>query len=477
MHINYRDDELKKYLKNKKVAVLGLGRSGISAVEALLKFEAIVFISEADKNAASSDSFKKINQIKRKYPLIKINHEFGTHSEKILDNDLIIVSPGVPFDHPVIKKAIKNGLPVWSELELGYRLTQFKHIAAVTGTNGKTTTVSLLGDMCMRDGKKTLVAGNIGNPLCNAVFSKIVFDMLVLEVSSYQLESIDSFHPNVSVILNLTNDHLARHKTMRNYAAAKERVFLNQTEKDFSILNADDPWCKSMENKTRAKVILFSERPMKMESVFYDNKIKKIIALFPSQSIEFPLPTHLPGLHNISNSCAAIACALKLNLSLKSIRASLMKFKGVEHRIEKVKIVRGITYINDSKGTNVDSTLKAIESFSEPMLLILGGQDKGGSYLPIKSIIHKINRSKERNKARIKGILLIGEASEKIFAELKGECDIFFCKTVKNAVKESYKRAVRGDIILFSPACASFDQFKNFEDRGKQFKQFVKDLQ
>jgi UDP-N-acetylmuramoylalanine--D-glutamate ligase len=462
-----RGDALREYLKGRKVSVVGLGQSGIAAARLLLKLGAHVFVSEFQPQSNLRPLPEDLCPGRGR----KIDYEFGGHSKKILRSDLVVVSPGVPLDHPVLRQALKQK-PVWSELELGTRLTFFKQCAAITGTNGKTTTVSLLGDMCRRSGRRTFVGGNIGQPVCGIVEANRNFDSAVLEVSSYQLESSSGFRPDVAAVLNLTNDHLHRHKTMQGYAQAKERIFRNQGSSDCSVLNASDPWCLKMAKDTRGMIVWFSAQKKLPAGVFYDASRKKIVAKFKglSRDLEFPLPAHLPGLHNIENACAAVACALGLGVPVRAISESLLNFPGVPHRLEPVQDRRGVRYVNDSKGTNVDSTLKAVQAYSRPLWLILGGQDKGGSYQPLKQ---EILRRKRSSKTAVKGAFLIGEAASKIAQALKGTCELIPCQTLDRAVRESSHKAVRGDIVLLSPACASFDQFKNFEDRGARFKQLV----
>ncbi len=450
--------------------MVGLGKSGLSAAQLLLGLKARIFVSDADPKIKvhSLPEF-----LRDAVDAGTADFESGEHSQKILKNDLIVVSPGADWNMPLLEKARRHGLAVWPELELGARLVDTGMIAAVTGTNGKSTTVSLLADMSIRALKKTLLAGNIGRPLCDFALQDEAFEVSVLEVSSYQLEGIDSFHPNVSAVLNLTEDHLQHHKTMDQYFAAKARIFLNQTEGDTAILNYDDPWCRKMRGMTKAKIIWISTQTHLKDGAYYDERRKRISVKNGSSFNEYPLPAHLPGLHNIENSCAAVAAAIALGISDRDIIASLQGFKGVEHRIEKVRTLKGVDYINDSKGTNVDSTLKALLSFDRPMWLILGGQDKGGSYRPIKNFILQ---SKRRGSS-VKGVALIGEAAPKIKAEL-GDCsEMIASGTLEQAVRDLSARAQKGDVVLLSPACASFDQFKDFEDRGRRFKQYVAGLE
>ncbi|MBI2119669.1 MAG: UDP-N-acetylmuramoyl-L-alanine--D-glutamate ligase [Elusimicrobia bacterium] len=457
---NLEGEKLKASLKFKNVAVLGLGKSGFAALNLLIKYKANVFLSELKDDPG----------LKKRFKNKKINCEFGSHSDHILKNDLIVISPGIPLDLPILQRARRCGIPVWNELELGLRLLKVKTIASITGTNGKTTTVSLLANIFKNAGKKVILAGNIGQPLTLFVKSQKKIDTVILEVSSYQLEALNKFHFQAACVLNLTNDHLHRHKTMQGYAKVKERIFLNQDPSDISVLNWDDPWCKKMARKVKGEEIWFSTETVLKHGVYWDKEKKKIIAKLKqsSQILSFNGPKYLHGLHNSANACAAIALSLGLKIKPKAIERSLQNFQGVAHRLEKVRVFKGISFLNDSKATNVDSTLKALEALDSPLWLILGGEDKGGSYLPLKKIIQE--------KKMVRGILLIGEAARKINSELKGLCKIFFSKTLQNAIKKTVELAQKGETVLLSPACASFDQFKNFEDRGDQFKAIVKSL-
>jgi UDP-N-acetylmuramoylalanine--D-glutamate ligase len=329
----------------------------------------------------------------------------------------------------------------------------------------KSETVVVFPLVPVTAGFQTLVAGNIGKPLCDFLRRAGRYEKIVLEVSSYQLEPNILFRPDVACVLNLTPDHLDRHRTLNAYAKAKEKIFMNQTSGDCAVINLDDAWCRKMRTG-RAKTVYISTKKTLRNGVFLDKNRSKIRYRCLGKSGFLPLPARLPGLHNIENACAASAMALALKVSPQDISKSLKNFGGVAHRLEDVKRVRGITFINDSKATNVDSTEKALQALSGPLWLILGGQDKGAPYKPLVPRIRK----------KVKGIYLIGEAAGKIKKDLRGTAPFFHSGTLANAVKDSFLRARRGDSVLLSPACASFDQFKSFEDRGDQFKSRVMEL-
>ena len=423
---------MKTDLKNKKVLVVGLGRSGVAAANLLVKQGSEVYASDQAKTSSSLSLSRKVHV------------ERGSHRFFSQAYDLIVVSPGVHWDHPFLLKSRWKGIPVWSEFELAYRLCRPKSIIAVTGTNGKTTTTALIGWLLKQAGKKVVVAGNIGIPL-SALLHKITPQtILVLEVSSYQLESAQVFHPQVGAFLNLTPDHLKRHGTMANYGRIKARLFAHMKRTDVAVLNHQDAWVK---RSTKA------------------HKVKKV--WFPNLNLK-KLADHtcLMGKHNALNVMAAVACVKAVGLRDTLIKKGLKSFKGVPHRLELVKRRGGVLYVNDSKATNVDSTRVAVQSYSNRLFLIMGGQHKGSSYKPLIPLLRK----------KVKKILTIGEAEEKIRRDLSRVAPVKACHTLKRAVQQAFHEASSGDVVLFSPACASFDQFKNFEVRGDAFKTLVKGL-
>ncbi len=453
----------------KKVAILGGARSGIACANLLESLGAKVFLSEIRQK----DEIKELKKLNK-----NIQTEFGEHSKEILNSDLVIPSPGVPLNLPVLEETKKRNIPIFSELEIAYRLINPKQVIAITGTNGKSTTVTLLGEI-FRQAKekkaltsKVIVAGNIGYPLSAAV-KKINSDtVLILEVSSYQLELIEKFRPHIAVILNLTPDHLERHQSLENYAKIKARIYENQNKDDFCIFNADDHYCKELAKDCPSQSIFFSRQKKLTEGVFFNGKkiVVNLSTYLPrrqaGQPINLSPALKIPGPHNLENVLVAVAVAVIAKIPEAIILRTINSFPGLEHRLEFVREVKGIKFINDSKATNPDSVLVALKSFNKKLILIMGGRDKGLPYTPLIPLI----------KEKVKALLLIGEAEEKIAYELQGTTQIIPCGTLKKAVKEAYRITRKGEIVLLSPACASFDQFRDFEQRGKIFKNLVKKL-
>ena len=433
-----------------KIAVLGLGKSGIACANLAVAKGYNVFASDSGK----TKTHKQMNLNK------KVETEFGKHSQKVLDCDIIIKSPGLPNELEILQQARKQEIPILSELDFALNFAKPKKIIAVTGTNGKTTTTTLIYEIIKKGYKNTFVAGNIGFPISEVVKKLNSKSILVLELSSYQLEDSPYFRPNISVSLNITPDHLKHHHTMANYVKAKANVFINQKKQDYAIYNFKDKYLKKSILKTNANKIAFNDNKQKncifyKDGIFYLKQGNKTVKLNPKINI--------PGKHNIDNILASIAASYIAGTKKSVIEKVISNFKGVEHRIEFVKEINGVKYYNDSKGTNVDSTKVALESFNKNIQLILGGQDKGSPYKPIFNLIKK----------KVKNIFLIGEATNIIKKQLKGSAPMTECNTLSNAIKKIHSVAKQGDIVLFSPACASFDQFNDFEHRGREFKKFV----
>ena len=448
-------------LKNKRVLVVGLGKSGMAAALFLRDKGARVTVSDARSMAALEKEIPGLLDA-------GIMVEAGGHGLLTFRRqDLIVVSPGVPYDTPELKQVRAFGLPIIGELELASRYLQGE-IVAITGSNGKTTTTSLLGKIFADAGRPTLVGGNIGTPVIELIAQSTPEAMNVLEVSSFQLETIEEFHPHIAVVLNITPDHLDRHGTFANYAAMKTRITENQTAEDFLVLNGEDPPTQMLAGKTKAQVFWFSgRRPIKQgafvhgESVlFLPREGAKAEPVMPVAEIS------LRGAHNVENVLAAVCAARLGGVAAESIRASVASFKAVEHRLEFVAAVGGVEFYNDSKATNVDATKKALEAFPGGVHLILGGKDKNSDYAELGDLIRE----------RVKFVYTIGSAAEKIERQLAGVVKIVSAGTLDAAVRTAAQDAVAGDVVLLAPACSSFDQFENYEQRGRVFKELVAQL-
>lgn len=435
----------------KNLGVLGLGKSGVAAANLAVKLGYNVFASDSGRK-------RKIKELNK-----KVNTEFGKHSDKILDSDIIVKSPGIHSDIPILKKAIKKKIIVISELAFSLENSKYKKIIAITGTNGKTTTTDLTSKIIKSVYKESIVVGNIGMPLSDKALKTGKGTYITMELSSYQLEDTPDFRPNISVLLNITPDHIEHHKTMNAYIKAKQNVFINQRCGDFAILNYDDKLCRRISSKVKTNLIYFSKKALN-KGIFYNNG--KIVIKVGKKHFEIEPKINIVGSHNIENILAATAAAYVAGVNPKDIEKVISRYRGVEHRIEFVKTVNGTDYYNDSKSTNIDSTRVALESFDKNVLIIMGGRDKGFPYLPLRNLV----------KDKVKAIFLIGEASNKIRKDLNGTTNFYDCGNIKNAVKQIYKISTPCDTVLLSPACASFDQFKNFEERGNIFKQLVRKL-
>lgn len=437
------------FWKNLEVGVIGAGKSGLAATRLLSRLGARTLLSDGKKISASLPK--------------GVTKEEG-HSKKLLEKALLIRSPGVPNHLPVLRQALARKIPVWSELELASRLVQPKLLVAITGTNGKTTTTTLVGDLFKASHHPTFVGGNIGTPLSDLVPRITKKSAVVLEVSSYQLENIETFHPNISVLLNITPDHLEHHGSMKAYAAAKARIFENQTGKDVCVLNYDDPTCRKMAKGCKAQVFYFSRRASLKKGVYYNHG--DVVLRWKGEEQRWKLQWDLPGAHNVENALAAIAVGVAGGLSASSIQKVFKRFRGVEHRLEFVRSLKGVRYVNDSKGTNVDSTRVALDSFKEPLLVIMGGEGKGAPYAPLK----------KRIRSGVRYLLLIGEDAPRIRRELGQLTPTETLGTMERAVRRARVLGRPGDVVLLSPACASFDQYNNYEERGRHFKSLVRRL-
>jgi UDP-N-acetylmuramoylalanine--D-glutamate ligase len=448
-------------LKNKRVLVVGLGKSGKSAALFLRDCGARVTVSDVRSAEALAGEIPALLDA-------GIMVETGGHGLLTFRRqDLIVVSPGVPCDTPELKQVRAFGLPIIGELELASRFLQGQ-IVAITGSNGKTTTTALLGKIFADAGGPTLVGGNIGTPVIDLIAQSTPQTTSVLEVSSFQLETVEQFRPHIAVVLNITQDHLDRHGTFENYAAMKARITAQQTPEDFFVLNAEDKPTQMLAAKTKAQVFWFSgRRPIKQGAFVHGESIVFLPREGAKPEPVMPLAEiPLKGAHNVENVLAAVCAARLGGVSAESIRASVAGFEAVEHRLEFVATVRGVSFFNDSKATNVDATKKALEAFPGGVHLILGGKDKNSDYTELADLL----------RARVKTVYTIGSAAEKIERHLAGVVKIVSAGTLDSAVRQAAQLAVAGDVVLLAPACASFDQFTSYEHRGRVFKVLVKQL-
>jgi UDP-N-acetylmuramoylalanine--D-glutamate ligase len=444
-------------LKNKRVLVVGLGKSGLAAAHFLKTLGARVTVSDARPAMLIAELSELLEQ--------GFSVEAGSHGLLTFRRqDLIVVSPGVPMSTPELKQVRAMGAHIIGELELGSQYLQGE-VIAVTGSNGKTTTTSLIGEILKATGRATLVGGNIGRPVTAMVEESTPESWSVLEVSSFQLETVETFKPKIALVLNITPDHLDRHGTFEAYAALKARITEFQTSEDFLLLNGEDKETQMIAAKTKAQVYWFSgRRPIKQGAFVHGESI-----LFVAREGAKPEPVmpvaeiSLAGAHNVENVLAAICAARLAGVESETIRASVRQFKAVEHRLEFVREVGGVRYFNDSKATNVDATIKAVEAFADGIHLILGGKDKGSEYRVLESLLRE----------RVKTVITIGSAAEKIERQLDGVVKIERAETLERAVAFAAAAAVAGDTVLLAPACASFDQFENYEQRGRVFKELV----
>src|SRR5260221_1691264 len=446
-------------LNGKHVLVIGLARTGVAT--ALFCAERGAIVTATDWRSAT-----ELGEPVEKLASAGVLLKFGEPSNDLLQGQqLIVPSPGVPADAPLLIRARELKIPVWSEIELAYRFLQGTLIG-ITGSNGKTTTTSLIEHILRRAGISTVLAGNIGTPLIARACEATESTFTVAELSSFQLELIETFRPNISVLLNLTPDHLDRHKTFAAYTAAKARIFENQTAEDFAVLNADDPESAKYA-PSRLHVCWFS-RKITVEQGAFVRKGKIVFAEHANEeSILNVSEIPLPGAHNLENVLAAVIATRLVGAHPVQIAQGIRTFAGVEHRIEFVAEINNVRYYNDSKATNVGAARKALEAFSGRIILILGGKDKDSDYTQLRSTL--------REKAIL--ALLIGAAADKIEHQIEGTVAIKRAGTIEHAVEFAAQAAHAGDIVLLAPACASFDQFQNYEHRGRVFKDLVHQLQ
>ncbi|MGP1616177.1 UDP-N-acetylmuramoyl-L-alanine--D-glutamate ligase [Peptostreptococcus stomatis] len=452
---------------SKKILVVGMARSGLAAVKYLAKkgYSVVVNDSKPEEELGQVlDELKAYQGLE--YVLGK-----NPSGEVLRQVDLALVSPGVPLELDFLVKLREMGKEVISEVELAYREGQEKNIKfiGITGTNGKTTTTSIVGEICKEAGLDTYVVGNIGNPAISAVEEAQPGAVLVIELSSFQLEAVYDFRPEVSTVLNLTEDHMNRHHTMENYAKAKANIFAKQTPESVCVLNYDDPITRDMGNTCQARPVYFSRQSRPEAGIYLDDN-KNIIAVKDGREVEIvnAEDLSLPGGHNLENSMAAIGLCLHFGIDKEIIKKVLTTFKAVEHRLEYVNTVNGVVYVNDSKGTNPDSTIKAVQSYKTPIILIAGGYDKGSDFTELFDIA--VNY--------VRAVLVIGQTADLIAdtAFKAGIKEIYKLDSLKEAVIKASQIADKDDVVLLSPACASWGMYKNYEERGQEFKDIVNNI-
>jgi len=445
--------------KGKKVLVVGMARTGIPTVEALYKVGAEVDVTDIKKEETLKDILENIEGfIKTKI--------FGTHPDNIGKYDYLLLSPGVPTDLPFINEAREKGVKVIGEIELAYLISKGTFIG-ITGTNGKTTTTALTGAIYKNAEVESFVVGNIGVAAISKAFDTTENTKLITELSSFQLESVEKFNPHIAAILNVTPDHLNRHKTMDNYTEAKCNVYKNQTEDDYLILNYDNEVTRNIGKDAKSQIIFFSRKEQLDRGFFVRDG--KVVAKFDEEEEIFAIDDMMMfGGHNVENALAATAICYLNGISKEVIRKTMMEFGGYEHRFEYIGEVNGVKYINDSKGTNPDSSIQAVKSVTVPTVLIAGGQDKKSTF---DELIENFN-------GKIKHLVLLGETAEiiKETAERHGFNKIKIVKDMDEAVAFASEIAQKGECVVLSPACASWDMYESFEHRGAHFKRCVDSL-
>lgn len=447
-------------LRNKNILVVGLARTGVAVARFLAAQGAAVTVTDMKDEKALAPFLEQLAGVDATYQL-------GRHDlESFATADLIVASPGVPMDIEPLRVARDRKRPVISEIELASRFITAPLIA-ITGTNGKTTTTTLTGEIFRACGFATFVGGNIGNPLIEAVEGKEAnsYERVVVELSSFQLEGIESFHPRVAVLLNITEDHLDRYATFQEYIDAKARIFENQGAADFAVLNVDDPLVAAYAGTVKARVVPISQRQELAEGVFHRDGV--ITFRWEGREERFPTAHYqLTGVHNIENIMAALAATLVMGCDRARAQAAVAAFRGLPHRMELVRTVNGVQWYEDSKATNVGSVEKALASFDN-ITLIAGGKDKGGSYLPLAELVRR----------RVRHMVLIGEARERIARELGDLTDTRLAGSLEEAVQLAAALTGPGEVVLFSPACSSFDMFRDYEERAARYKALVRALQ
>ncbi len=438
--------------------VVGAARSGVASAKLLRSKGAAVTLTDRNREETIPADLSGLKET-------GIIIQAGGHKEEVfLASDLIVISPGVPMDIGPLKSARKKGINIISEIELASYFIKAP-IIGITGTNGKSTTTTLVGKILQEDGKDVFVGGNLGTPLSDAVLSGERYDLVVCEISSFQLEGIKSFKPHIAAMLNITPDHLDRYSTMVDYIEAKWRICANQGNQDFTVLNLDDPLLSGKEGRIRSRTIHFSRKKKIKYGIFTEEGVMTS-SMGAYRDIIKTDDLLIKGVHNLENAMASAAISLSAGCRIESIEKALKEFRGLEHRLEFVREIDGVRYINDSKGTNVGAVVKSLEGFESPIILIAGGRDKGGDFSPLKDLVAE----------KVKGLILIGEAKGLLRSAFDGITDIAEAEDMSDAVRLARKRGRAGDIVLLSPGCASFDMFRNYEERGKVFREIVNSI-
>jgi len=442
---------------------VGLGRSGQAATRLLIQRGARVTVT--DRRPAA--------ELEGPLAVLKgspVRYEIGGHPESAFqDADLVVMSPGIPLDRVGPARAAQaRGVPVIGEIELGFGFATAP-VVAITGTNGKSSTTALTGEILKAAGRRVFIGGNLGRPLCEAVLEKTEWDWIVVEVSSFQLETVRTFRPRVAVLLNVTPNHLDRYRSLEEYRTAKARIFENQTADDAAVINADDPWVLKRADLIRSRRVFIGRTRRPEPGVYLDSgRVVSVDASRSSGGLEILRRDEIPlrGDHNLENVLAASAVGIVSGCPVRQIREAVRGFKGLEHRLEPVRKRNGVLYVNDSKATTVAALAKALEAFSETIVLIAGGRDKGGEFTLVRDLLRR----------RVKTALLIGESRPILRAAWAGLLPLVEVDGLEEAVQRAAQIAGPGDVVLLSPACSSFDMFRDFEDRGDRFKEAVNRL-
>lgn len=442
----------------KKIVIIGMGKTGIAVASFLGKRGAKVVVTDEKSSDQWGGEFK---QIAREKWLAT-----GEYSIRVLEGaNMVVPSPGIPPNNEILVEAQKNNIPVVSEIELAYLFIKVP-IIALTGTNGKTTTTTLLGEILKKSGKKTFVGGNIGNPLIEYAETSQKDDFIVAEISSFQLQWIEKFRPFIAMLLNITCDHINYHGSFAEYRRVKAQIFANQTKTDLAILNAADQEQDGIADNIGAQIMKFSSKDVLSQGIFIENS-NIVLRMSGRNEENYPLSIiNLPGLHNVENVMAAIMAARFCGCSQENIIAAVAAFRGLSHRIEFVGEKDSIKFYDDSKGTNVGSVLRALETFDKPVILLLGGRDKDGDFESLQPLL----------KTKAKKVILFGEARDRIASLIGEDVPILKETRLRDAIQSAYQDARPGDVVLLSPGCASFDEFANYKERGNFFKDVVRTL-